>query len=111
MKNWQALGDSAKAEISKRWAIGCAVFLLALVFLPDNKLLDLLSRVGSLALLLSWYYSIGKPQAALVLGRYGAAHPRRGWAKPLGLALLALLGFVIIAGAVGFTAAMFTSEA
>ena len=48
----------------------------------------------------------GTPQQAYVLGRFGKDYPRRGWTKPLLLAVLGIIGFVaglgIIGGIIGF---------
>jgi hypothetical protein len=106
MKNWHALGESTRAETSKRWAIGSTIFFL-LVFLsglvaPDSKLLDGLSKLFSVILLVAWYYAIGKSQQFYVLARFGKNYPRRGWAKPLLFALLVFVAFLVVAGLVGF---------
>lgn len=112
MKNWQALGDPGKAATSKNWAIGTAVFFVLGVVLsvafPDSKAVDQLSRLGGFVLLIAWYYAIGKSQGSLVQARYGKGYPRRGWAKPLGLAVAAMFGFVVVAVLVGFVAAVVT---
>lgn len=95
MKNWQALGQPEKAESSWRWVQVSAAILVAMILLSatvlDGRVGDLLVRAGGFALLLSWYYTSARPQAALVLGRYGKNYPRRGWGKPL---LLAVAGWV-----------------
>ena len=115
MKNWEALGEPAKAAQAKSWAIVSVIFLvvviLASVALPDSKAIDLLSRVAGLALLLGWYYSSGKPQVAYILARYGKSYPRRGWAKPLLFAFLALLGLVLVSVVVGFVAGVLAGAA
>lgn len=100
MKNWQALGEPGKAEASRRWAIGCGAFLLAWTLLsmvwPDSKPLDLASRLGAFVLLIAWYYASGKPQQAYVVAKYGPGYPRRGWGKPLGIAVGVFLAFMAI---------------
>ena len=97
MKNWQALGEPAKAATAKVWGIATlialAVVSLASLLLPDSKALDGGSRAVMFALLLSWYYSSGRPQVALIKSRFGTQYPRRGWAKPLLLAVVALVCF------------------
>jgi len=74
---------------------------VAAALAPDSKALDGLSRIVMLALLLSWYYTSGRPQAALIKARYGTQYPRRGWAKPLLLAVVALVCFVAAMVVVG----------
>jgi hypothetical protein len=94
MRNWEALGQPAKAAKSKIWFIGSIVVFvfitLAAFFMPDSKGLDLLARVGGFALLIAWYYGIAKSQQAFVIERFGNNYPRRGWLKPI----LAALGVV-----------------
>lgn len=101
MKNWQRLGEPGKATTSKVWAIVTVVLLglviVASVLLPEAKTLDVLSRIVGLALLLGWYFSIGRSQAAYVHARYGKGYPRRGWTKPLLLAVLAFIAFIAVA--------------
>lgn len=98
MKNWQALGQAEKASRSRKWAkISVAVLALMVVasfILPESNTLDGISRLAGLVLLLSWYYAHGKEQNAYVLARFGQGYARRGWGKPIGLALLCLLAFV-----------------
>lgn len=100
MKNWQALGDDGKAAAQKTWFIVTLFFVVCLAvvsgFLPDSKAIDSLSRFVPLALLLSWYFSSAKPQAALVKARFGTQYPRRGWGKPL-LIAIAVLVVVMVA--------------
>ena len=67
------------------------------VVAPESKALDALGRLGGFVLLISWYYSIGKSQNALVIARYGKGYPRKGWLKPLSLGLLGYLGIFVLA--------------
>ena len=100
MRNWQALGQPEKAATSKNWIIGVLAFFIVLMGLslaaPQSKALDLLGRVGGFALLLGWYYSIGKSQQAYVLARFGKGYPRRGWLLPLAAAVGALIAFIVV---------------
>lgn len=106
MKNWQALGQPAKAQTQKNWFIGVLAALIVLtmasVLVPESKVLDLLSKIGSLAMLLSWYYSSAKAQRALVLARFGQDYPRKGWLKPILAVLGVFIGLMVVAGIVGF---------
>lgn len=101
MKNWQAMGETEKAESARKWAYGSLAFIMVMllmgVIMPSSPAVDLVSRVGGFSLLIAWYYAGGKRQQAAVLARYGKNYPRKGWAKPLGLAVLALVGFVVVA--------------
>jgi hypothetical protein len=115
MKNWEALGDEKRAAASKNWAIGSVAFfaglLLLSVLLPDSKALDALGRFGGLALLLAWYYKIGKSQSAIVLARYGKGYPRKGWTKPLSIAVGCFVAVMLAAVLVGVIAGMLSSAA
>jgi len=114
MKNWQALGEPTKATAAKTWGISSLVALgvvsTAAALLPDSKAIDGLSRIAMLALLLSWYYSSGRPQAALIKERFGDKYPRRGWAKPLLLAVAALVCFIAVMVTVGLAFETLTDE-
>jgi len=109
MKNWQALGEPGKAATSRTWLIVILFLVLGLAllsgFMPDVKALDRLSSWASIALLLSWYYSSARSQVAFVAARFGTNYRRRGWLKPVLLALLAFVGVVAVAGAVLVVAA------
>lgn len=100
MRNWQALGQPEKAARSKNWVTGSIVFILLLaivpLFLPDSKGVDALGRACGFALLISWYYTIGKSQQVFVLGKFGKTYPRRGWSKPLLAAVGAVIAFFAI---------------
>jgi hypothetical protein len=100
MKNWEALGEPLNAASSKLWCIVSLGFLLVMVglgaFLPESKTLDQLSRIAGLALLIGWYVTNGKVQVAFVKQRFGKDYPRRGWGKPIGLALLAILALFAV---------------
>lgn len=103
MRNWQTLGDTARARRSWHWVLGSAAFHVMLplsgLFLPPSEAMDSLSWLAGLGLLLAWYYLDGKAQHALLLGRHGEAYPRRGWLLPLlvgGGVLTAWLG--VLAG-------------
>ncbi|MDQ6685874.1 MAG: hypothetical protein M3Z16_12205 [Pseudomonadota bacterium] len=98
MKNWQALGEPRKAASSKAWFIASIAVLigstLLAAFLPDSMRFDRLSRIFGLVLLLSWYFSSGKEQVAVVKSRFGKTYLRRGWTKPLLIALGVFIGFI-----------------
>lgn len=110
MKNWQALGEPARAETSRKWflcviaaMLGAAVLGL---LLPEGKAVDALSRALGLALLITWYMQSGREQIRFVLGRYGKAYPRRGWALALLYGVLGLAAYVGALFVIGFVAAL-----
>jgi Gpi18-like mannosyltransferase len=65
--------------------------------MPESKGLDALVRAGGLALLFGWYFALGKSQQAFVVERFGTNYPRRGWLKPLLVALGVLFAFFVVA--------------
>jgi len=105
MKNWQSLGEVERAVSSRNWAIGSLVFFIVMtalaVFAPDERTVDRLTRLLGLALLLTWYFASARSQQHYVQERFGKDYPRKGWVKPLLLALLATIGFIAVAGVVG----------
>ena len=113
MKNWEALGEPKRASKSKNWAVGSVAFFvvmtLAAIFAPDSKPIDGLTRLLALVLLVVWYYASGKSQHAYVLARFGATYKKKGWGKPLLYAVLALIGFMVAMGIVGFAIGALTS--
>lgn len=102
MKNWEELGEPAKAATSKAWAIGVVSVLvvlpLAIVLVPALSSLQNVSSPVGLVLLTSWYASSGRVQARYVKERFGKDYPRRGWGRPLFMAVLAVLGYVVVVG-------------
>jgi uncharacterized membrane protein YfcA len=105
MKNWQALGEPAKASAAKTWAVAVLAAFVALAllsaFLPEGKAMDGLSRAVAIGLLFAWYFSSARHQTAYVKERFGKSYPRRGWLKPLLLAVLGVLGFLLAMGVIG----------
>ena len=110
MKNWRALGEPEKAEGSRRWIIVSLVLIvgvsLASGLLPESKALDAASRALGLVLLITWYFSSGRAQAAYVKQRYGKDYPRRGWGRPLLWAFGAMFAFFVVVFAIAFVVGM-----
>ena len=104
MKNWEALEEPDKAAVAKKWVVIYLVTIIGLAvmgaLLPFNKAIPGLLRLCGFALLLSWYFISGKPQMEFVKSRYGKDYPRKGWAKPLLIAVGAIIGFVFVVAAV-----------
>jgi hypothetical protein len=105
MKNWQALGEPAKASTAKVWVIVTLVVIVgtsvAAILMPANNALGGFSRLIGFVLLIGWYASSGRGQMAYVKSQFGQDYPRKGWGMPLLFALLAFIGF--IAFTVGLT--------
>jgi hypothetical protein len=88
MKNWEALGEARKARAAKAWAS------LSLVILVPMSLIQVWTpwlRYAAVALLLSWYVVSARGQARWVAERYGKTYVRKGWTRPLLLAVIAMI--------------------
>src|SRR5262249_33767849 len=90
------------AAASKGWAIGSLLFfvavtLLAIVF-PDAKILDQLTRILGFWRLLRWYFANARSQQCYIEEKFGKDYPRKGWAKPLLVALVVTIGFIVVVG-------------
>jgi hypothetical protein len=98
MKNWQSLGQPAKAESARNWLIASIGLLVVstLVALLAPRVPGI--RLVNFAFLIAWYYASGKAQARYVLGRFGRKYPRRGWAVPILIAIGAFIGYIVVLG-------------
>jgi len=110
MKNWQALGEPQKAADAKVWVLASialiAVLSLASGLMPDSKALDAVSRSFGLVLLVAWYVSSGRAQTRLVTERFGKAYPRKGWGRPLLIAVGMVIAFFLVVFVVAFIVGM-----
>jgi hypothetical protein len=110
MKNWQALGQAAKVASSRRWvAFGLALLFgggAAGVLWPPLAQQPSLFVVGPVVLL-TWYVSGARPQARYVFATLGASYSRKGWLKPVALAVLFMLGFFVFVVALAIVVALF----
>lgn len=96
MKNWQALNEPKKAANARIWMITSLISTLLVILAPQN--LTLPGHFALFALLLSWYFVSAKPQMRQVKERYGDNYPRKGWLKPIGIALILLFGVSMVVG-------------
>ena len=105
-RNWDAMGEPARAAASRRWVWGSIAAMTALglvnVFLPRA---GTLLRLGGIALLVTWYVAEARPQVRYVAGRYGLKYPRKGWGMPILAALGVLALYTVAMFAVGFAMA------
>jgi hypothetical protein len=102
MRNWEALGEPAKAAAAKQWIViyllMIAGLIVASVLQPANKAMLGIVRLCSLAMLIAWYCLSGKPQIDFVKSRYGKDYPRKGWAKPMLVTLGVAVGLIFVLG-------------
>lgn len=107
MKNWAAMGEDAKAQVSKLWVIGMALFFIGIIvaslFVSNQRLFDAISRLGGLVLLVTWYFVESRPQQAHVKALFGTRYPRKGWGLPMLLAVAAFVGMVVLVFVLAFT--------
>lgn len=112
MKNWQALGDSKKADEARTWVYVCIGFFVLLsiiaVLLPESKGIDLAFRAGAFGLLIAWYIMSARPQSRYIAGRFGISYPRKGWGKPLLYALLCFIGYLAVVFVVALVVSLIT---
>ena len=96
MKNWQALGEQEKARQSRAWMIA-VVAILALSIFAGAFLGAGVGNLVGFVLLITWYLTSARAQAAYVKERFGSRYPRRGWVLPIvvGLVVVVLGGFSI----------------
>jgi hypothetical protein len=105
MRNWHALGELEREATAKGWFIAGLLMLvlyvvLALV-LADSKFADVATRGSGLAFLFVWYFAAARGQAKYVRNKFGNAYPRKGWGKPLLIAVVALVGYILAAAVIG----------
>jgi len=90
-KNWRTLNCHDKAQASMVWVyLGLALLVVA-IFVPDRA-----ARSISIAFLFGWYFNSAREQAKYVKSEFEGTYRKRGWGKPLGLALLALIAYVLV---------------
>lgn len=94
MKNWKALGESLKANISMVWMIVSILLLFGNIFLSTGNLgpgaeyqqKSVHIRTINLPLivvLLAWYFLSARAQIKYIKDRFGDNYPRKGWLKPI----------------------------
>jgi hypothetical protein len=104
MLNWRRLGDADQAATSRQWFWASLVMLAVYVLVPSlmsDEKADGPIRGFALVFLFAWYFSNARAQAKYVKANFGNAYSRRGWGKPLGLAVLAVLGYFVTVVVVG----------
>ena len=100
MMNWKTLGEPQRANSSKKWAIFTIAFYvffaLSAFVIPEDTVIDKLSRPSGLAILLIWYFFSAKKQQRYVKEKFGTSYLRKEWGKPLLLALASFFGFIVV---------------
>ncbi len=92
-KNWNSLGDERKAKQSMYWVYGGIVFSI-LALIPGKSW-----SIG-IVYLFGWYFLSAKQQIKYVKEKLDGVYEKKGLAKPIGIAIATLIGFVIVAGVI-----------
>ena len=93
--NWGILGEPEREKSAMRWFYFSIAVLVVSIFLPDRAEPGL-----SIIYWVVWYSAAGQAQAKYVKEKFGPRYPRRSWAKPLLIGVVALLGYgLFVAGA------------
>jgi hypothetical protein len=107
MLNWQALGETGRAESARTWAIFSALVLVGLnvgnALLPSGEL-STAGWLSDLVLLLAWYFAGARAQVRWIAEHHGDDYPRRAWWQPLlGAAVLVVANALMmtLVGVVG----------
>jgi hypothetical protein len=99
MRNWLALGDAEKAKVSWYWVIASLVLIFAIVIssllLPETSPIQKVTDRFGFILLIVWYLTHGKLQVAYVKEHFGNDYPRKRWGAPLGIAVAAVIAFLV----------------
>ena len=111
MRNWKVMGEHAKARESFVWLLVSLAGLVLVgaggMLLPDSRELDRLSSFAGMAMLAAWYFASGHSQQKYVKERYGTGYMRKRWGKPLGVAVLAVLAYLLAIFIVAFVIGYF----
>jgi hypothetical protein len=109
-RNWKALGETDRAETSRKWLVAAIVIvvvqLAAGLLLRNNPGARALTNLGAFAWLFTWYFANARGQARHVKKRFGDDYPRKGWGRPLGIAIAIWFG---VFGGIGVLAGMIIS--
>ena len=102
--NWRELRHQNRQLGNIAWAVLYASFLLLLLvslLVSFPRPLDVGLKGAPLALLLAWYYSLGRSQEQFVTESLQGGYLKRSWAFPLACGAGGVLGYLSIALVVG----------
>ena len=108
--NWRALGEQGRANSAMGWFYFSLAMLVVYIFMGmfigDERAADGAARGLGFLYLIIWYFSAGRSQAKYVKNKFGKDYPRRSWGKPLLIGVAAIVGYFVLALAIGFTLGM-----
>lgn len=105
MLNWRELGNEEMAKQNKMWVITLPIASIVLIIL-DVALDGKLPSTLGISLILIWYFTLGKKQVELVKNELNNEYEKRGWLKPILLAIVSMVAFYIFLFVVYLVAAV-----
>jgi hypothetical protein len=96
-RNAEVLGRGDEAKANRVWfyvSIAYLVFALVTTFIPAIP--EGLFRLAAIALLVGWYFSLGKKQILYVKETWRDGYVRKPWKKPLLIAFGYLIGAFVV---------------
>ena len=106
-RNAEALGRADEAKANKVWfyiSLGYLGFVLMSNWIPAIP--EGPFRLAALAILLGWYFSLGKKQVKYVNETYPNSYSRKSWTKPLLVGFGCWIGLFLFLFAVGVIQAL-----
>ena len=110
-KNADALGRYEEAKANRVWVYTYLAYLgitILSIFIPIIP--DFIFNIVGLALLLSWYFTLGKKQIKFVKEELNNEYEHKPWAKPLLIGFGCLVAFLILVFIVALLAELATGQ-
>ncbi len=96
--NWRAMNQPGRLGPARTWLVVSIVFfvvtLVASLLLPQS---GTALRVLNFVYLLIWYFASARAQVRFVREEFGTDYPRRGWWRPLLIAVGVVIATMILA--------------
>ncbi len=87
-KNWSVLGDEGKAKQSMYWVYGGIAVGILSILVP----------IIGLVYLICWWFFSARKQVKHVENNLNSAYVKKGWAKPIGIAVGSFFALLVIIG-------------
>lgn len=93
--NWRELGfeDKAKKNMTFVWAVVAFYVVMACVGLVAGFRLPMYT---SFVLWIGWFFTLVREQVKFVRDEVGEHYDRLGWLKPVGLTIVAFIGYFLL---------------
>ncbi len=96
--NWRAMNQPDRVGPARTWLVVSIVFfvvtLVASLVLPQS---GSALRVLNFVYLLIWYFASARGQVRFVRNEFAADYPRKGWWRPLLIAVVVVIATMIVA--------------